>query len=122
MIHILIVEDDEFAREKTVNFVESLTGLKTMQTTSGNKAVEILKTRRFSLIISDFNMPDGNGDTILNYLQQHNLPIPFIFHTAAVFVNLPEQLSMETKVVDKYDFEELEKSILELLLVSARKR
>ena len=122
MIHILIVEDDDFAREKVVNFVENLTGLKTMDTTSGNKAVEILKSRKFSLIISDFNMPDGNGDVVLNYLQENKLFIPFIFHTAAISVTLPEQLSIEVRTVEKYDFEDLERSILELLLISSRRK
>ena len=122
MIHILIVEDDDFAREKVVNFVENLTGLKTMDTTSGNKAVEILKSRKFSLIISDFNMPDGNGDGVLNYLQENKLFIPFIFHTAAISVKLPEQLSIEVRTVEKYDFEDLERSILELLLISPRRK
>ncbi len=84
-IHTLIIEDQPellFSLQEYVieNFRSTIT-----IATSGNDAISLLKRGNvFDLIISDYNMPNGDGSIVFNYVQNLSDPIPFIFYSAAM--------------------------------------
>ena len=48
----------------------------------GNKAIEILKTLSFDLILTDYEMPQGTGLDLLEYMEKHGIKTPTIMITA----------------------------------------
>ena len=83
MKHILFIDDDvNLCRIYSIFFKES--GYHITLAYSGNQALKILKEKNnnFDLIISDYLMPDGNGDIVINYIESldpNNRPNLFIF-------------------------------------------
>jgi CheY-like chemotaxis protein len=57
---ILLIEDDEDSRESLVELLEQA-GYSTTAVASGAAALEILQTRRPSLILADYSLDDMNG-------------------------------------------------------------
>ncbi len=49
---------------------------------SGNEAIEKLKLSQFDVIVSDYRMPDGNGMTLLNFVNSLVVKPLFFFMTA----------------------------------------
>ena len=67
---ILFVDDEEtilksFARELRVE------GYKVSTCSSGNEAVQVLRERRFDLVITDLMMPDLDGFGVLKAVKKH---------------------------------------------------
>lgn len=49
---------------------------------SGNEAIEKLKLSQFDVIVSDYRMPNGNGMTLLNFVNSLVVKPIFFFMTA----------------------------------------
>ena len=47
--------------------------------TSGNKAIELLKKEKFDFVVSDFKMPNGNGLDILKFVNMMDEKPIFFF-------------------------------------------
>jgi len=60
---LLIVDDDDTTRV-LLRFLESK-GYKILEADCGNRAIEILHNESVDLIISDIEMPNGNGFELL---------------------------------------------------------
>jgi len=70
-------------REMTVTILSSSFQCEVVQAESGRQAIEILsKDDSFDLIISDFNMPDGTGADVYNYVKKLPAKIPFVILTS----------------------------------------
>jgi two-component system response regulator (stage 0 sporulation protein F) len=66
---ILVVDDDEILREIYMEEFQ-LIGAKVKVAASGNKAIKILEeSSDFDLVITDVQMPDGDGTTVLSHLK-----------------------------------------------------
>lgn len=77
---VLIVDDDNDIRdiiEFTFNCeVES----EFVHAESGNKAIDVIKENSdISLIICDYNMPDGNGGDVYKFLLKEKNKLPYVF-------------------------------------------
>lgn len=66
---ILIVDDDSIILDSLCEFL-SLEGYKTAGVGSYREAVEMLRKQKFSLIITDVNMPDGDGFELLRIIKK----------------------------------------------------
>lgn len=78
---ILIVDDLE-ANVYTVTFAVKTAGYATMKAQNGFEALEILRTNKIDLVISDYKMPEMSGLEFLKRMRHDdNIPagIPFIF-------------------------------------------
>ncbi len=77
---VLIVDDEKLIRDIISLMIGPYLNGEILEAASGPEAVEILKKdlSAIQLIISDFYMPDGNGDVLYQYMKDHNLTIPFI--------------------------------------------
>ena len=84
---ILYVEDCPELQEMTLAEMTSwLPEAEIVTADSGNKAQMILTERGdFDLIVTDYQMPDGNGLELLEFCQRGQLGIPVIvFHGGSV--------------------------------------
>ncbi|MCB0392200.1 MAG: response regulator [Bdellovibrionales bacterium] len=81
---ILLVDDDEQLRELIKASIESAYEVKVQEANGGHEAINYIQESNssFALIISDYAMPKGNGNLILNWLDKENIKIPFIFFTS----------------------------------------
>ena len=112
---ILIVDDEEDLRELLVYEAESW-DYNVIEASSGNKAFEIYKEGRTNLILSDVNMPDGNGLDLTENVKKMDPSFPVI-----LVVSDPTQLGTAKEkgadlIIDKpFKFDALKESIKVLL-------
>jgi len=71
-IHVLVVEDEEFARTLTTQVLRGYGCAGVQSAEHGNQALDILTaaTRSFDLIICDFRMPRMNGIELLKAIRR----------------------------------------------------
>lgn len=83
MKQILVIEDDQFVRETTVDMLEA-EGYRLISAENGLKGVQLATERQPDLIVCDIMMPKLDGYGVLAALQQKpaTSTIPFIFVTA----------------------------------------
>lgn len=67
---ILVVDDSETLRQ-VVGMVLTNAGFEVSEACDGREAVSKLGSKRFSLVISDVNMPGMDGLTFLRVLKNH---------------------------------------------------
>jgi DNA-binding NtrC family response regulator len=78
---ILIVDDDPGQRSLLDSFLRSQ-GFDTVLADSGERALEILPTATFGMIISDVRMPGLSGLETLRRVRQQNYTLPVLLVTA----------------------------------------
>jgi two-component system chemotaxis response regulator CheY len=83
MDNILIVEDSETTRSLIKAVIEEMNDFNIIEAASGFEALKILPTERFSLIITDINMPDINGLELIRFVKTNPFykDIPLIIVT-----------------------------------------
>jgi DNA-binding NtrC family response regulator len=67
---MLIVDDDQIILDSLCEFL-SLEGYETTGASSVSEAKNILKEQSFTLVISDVNMPNGDGFALLDFIREH---------------------------------------------------
>lgn len=79
---IILADDSEDVRDLFSMMIQSLIKADIKECPSAVEAIELLKKdKAYDLIVSDLNMPGGNGDEIYIYLKENNLKIPFVLVT-----------------------------------------
>lgn len=81
MIQILLVEDDTTIVENLREFLAGQ-GFSVVAAPGQQKALELLETDSFDLVLLDISLADGNGFAVCSYVKQ-NIGIPVIFLTAS---------------------------------------
>jgi len=115
---ILIVDDENDLRE-AVAFDFRRKGFTVLSAKSGLGALELVKSSKVDLIISDIRMPDGDGFFLLEKIQSLEAKIPLIFITG--FTDRTEAECLQKgalKVIPKpFDRKALMSSAIEALAV-----
>lgn len=108
-LDILIVEDERFQREMLHHFLIR-EGHRVQEAEGGEKALQVLGTSSFDLILLDFKMPGMNGLELLNEAKRINPEVDAIIMTAYGTVETAVQ-AMKAGAVDyiakPIDFDEL---------------
>ncbi len=91
---ILLVEDDYDLRE-TLNFFINSCGYDAVLASGGFDAIEQFKKHQFDLVISDVNMPKGDGMSLLNLVTSSKKPIPFVLMTGLTSIFEVEQSNLK---------------------------
>jgi PAS domain S-box-containing protein len=81
MLSVLYVDDEEALLDITRIFLERSGELKIDTCSNPNDALDMLGTRTFDVIVSDYEMPDLNGIDLLKSIKSRGLDIPFIIFT-----------------------------------------
>lgn len=80
--------------------------LKIITTSCGEEALENIKKIKFDLIISDYDMGNSNGLSILKYLRENNINTKFVMLTGSDSSELKEQVERLNAIfLDKGNFE-----------------
>ena len=80
-MNILYIEDDQIFTLKIKSILDNFFKF-VFIARNGEEALELFKTNKINLIISDINMPKMDGLTFLKNLRNINSDISFIFLTA----------------------------------------
>jgi two-component system chemotaxis response regulator CheY len=81
-VRVLLVDDCRLARKHIKRVLNNLGLLKITEAVDGNKAIALLKENMFDLVITDYNMPEVNGQELSRYIHSENqkshIPIPMV--------------------------------------------
>ncbi|PIP94148.1 MAG: hypothetical protein COW00_07940 [Bdellovibrio sp. CG12_big_fil_rev_8_21_14_0_65_39_13] len=90
-MRILIVDDDDSIRDYLIIVLENLLdSLDIIECTSSQEALKLVSADPyFQLIISDYDMPGGNGDQLYLGLKERNYEIPFLLHSSRSLEEIP---------------------------------
>ncbi len=80
-INVLYVDDDVFMHEPFKIFLEMNSGINVTTVASAVSGVELLQSKSFDAVISDYEMPEMNGLEFLKFLRSSGDDIPFILFT-----------------------------------------
>ncbi len=72
-LKLLLVDDSKLARRHLLNVLEKIgiTPLQITQAEHGCEAIEKLQAEKFDIVITDYNMPQMDGEELLKYIRQH---------------------------------------------------
>ncbi len=79
---VLVVEDDDAVRAKTVELLRE-DEIQVSEATTGYQAIQMLHADRYDCVVLDLKLPDMDGQTLLEQLKQEGIALPpVIVHTA----------------------------------------
>ena len=81
VIHVLSIDDEPALLDLTRLFLENTGEFAVTSAVSAEEALEILKTRRYDAIVSDYQMPGMNGITLLQHIRGAGDTTPVIIFT-----------------------------------------
>ena len=82
MKKIMVVDDEKSIATMLKEVLEDfLEGVEIIVSYSGNQAVEQIKSNKFNAILTDWNMSDGDGSVVLEYLSSIKSNIPVLINT-----------------------------------------
>lgn len=90
---ILYAEDERDLRELTTEILGS-EGYECIAVNDGLEAKEILKSEKFDLLLTDFNMPVVDGTELLFWCREQGLNLPVVFITGS-----PELIPVQKKAM-----------------------
>jgi len=78
-LHVLLVDDSEFARKHLRKTLTDM-GLEIFtEASNGKEAVDLMENDFFDLIVTDYNMPEMDGEALINHVRinssQSSIPI-----------------------------------------------
>jgi len=83
-LDVLVVDDSSTARKHITRVLNNLGMDNITQAVNGREAVEILNKRFFDLIVTDYNMPEMDGQELAKYVRNssHQRSIPILMVTS----------------------------------------
>lgn len=96
----LIVDDEPFIRDWVAHFVQER-GYQTHLAASVGEALEQLRANSFDLVVTDFNMPDGTGGTVLQTARVRFPSVPRILMTGVLAAVPEEDLALADHSIEK---------------------
>lgn len=83
MLRILYVDDNSQYRWMVSEAIKKKLGINIELASSGNEAIGLLSQgHRYSVIISDYSMPDGNGADLYRHIVENKIFNLFILFTS----------------------------------------
>jgi CheY-like chemotaxis protein len=79
---VLLIEDEPLLRASIVRGLAKLPGVEVIDAGTLREALLILESTRPQLVLSDLNLPDGNGLAVLSALDRLRLGCPVVFLSA----------------------------------------
>ena len=124
---VLIVEDSRATRELLAAAVEVVDGVEVYTAVSGFEALKVLPRYRFSLIITDINMPDINGLELASFIKgtERYASIPLVIvSTEGAERDVEKGLGIgaDAYLVKPFDPDALRQIVLDLLAGRSQER
>jgi DNA-binding response OmpR family regulator len=111
----LIVEDDESIRRLLTKFLDNQ-NIATECAADGQRAIELLASKEYSVVVLDLMVPGANGFEIIEHLKRSGSPTPVAVVSAVSQKSLTDlDLDIVKIVVAKpFDVDELTRAIVSL--------
>jgi len=113
MKNVLIVDDENSFLLSLLQGLDAYaTDFNTLTAQNGKAAVEVLRTSRIDLVVTDLKMPEMDGFGLLAYMSKMHPEIPVMVMSAYCTPEIKEQLNnlgaftVLEKPIDFYDFVE----------------
>ena len=74
----MIIDDEEDIRDILEMSLEAYSRFEIIHAISGNDAIAKIQGQSFDCIICDYNMPDGNGGDVYQYLLNNNIKTKYV--------------------------------------------
>lgn len=114
--HILVVDDEEIWRSTLSEKIEYELPVYVVRARSGNIAKQLLEDgTNFDLIVSDYQMNDGNGSDLLQFVIKNFPETPFAFFTSMPNPLIPLDHEHFIGVYEKIQLDDLIHSIRSVL-------
>ena len=104
--NVLIVDDDRIILDSLCEFL-SQEGFQTTGAGTFKKADSLLQTEKYSLVITDVNLPDGNGFDLLSHIRK-NYP-----QTVVIVITGYGTIESAVKAIKKGAYDYLTKPIID---------
>jgi DNA-binding NtrC family response regulator len=91
MSTFLIVDDDCDLRLLISRKLENEFNAETTLAHSGRSSAEMLLSKHFNLVVSDFRMPDGSGAWLHDFMKNQTPEIPLILFSSCSRDELPSE-------------------------------
>src|SRR5690242_1157229 len=78
---VLIAEDSEATRTQFQNLLQAEPGVEVDAVADGTAALEALRARSYSVVITDLKMPRGDGMHLIEEVHKQSLPVTVIVTT-----------------------------------------
>lgn len=89
-MNILLVDDqDDILDLVSIGVYDFLTVTNLFMARNSIEAIDIIKNNKIDLCICDHNMPNGNGNFVLQYIQEFKLPIQFVLCSSVTPEEMP---------------------------------
>jgi len=119
---VLLVEDCEDFRTITVGFLKKRFQFELILASSGTEAIQILSNDAdFDLVITDYQMPNGDGKDILNHINQLQIDVPVVIFSGGGYDDSLFKHPKTFYKVDKPAVEKLEQVVWEVLSSPSKK-
>lgn len=69
-LKVLVVDDSRFSLRQIVNIVQQMGVEQITQAENGREAAEHIAENHYDLVITDYNMPEMDGQALVNYIRQ----------------------------------------------------
>lgn len=105
-MNILVVDDQADIREVLAFIINHELKANIVTAISGNNAVDILKKQSFDVVICDYNMPDGNGLVVHDYIKLSAPQTKFVFCSSEVeeVLNKADNVFFHIKKPNIFDY------------------
>lgn len=110
MYKLLLVEDDLSLLDVTYERIASnLSDIKITTATSGDDAISVFNCgEKFDFIVSDYNMPNGNGLKFLEHVNNSDYQGFFVFYSSQLHPEIPTTVgNFFLGLVEKTEFTKL---------------
>ncbi len=116
--HTLLIVDDEVDLREVLAFSFKRAGFKVLEASNGVEAFEIVKSQKVDLVVSDIQMPGGNGVELLDNIRtkHHELPVLlFLTGFADITVEDAYNKGAEALFSKPFDFKVILSTVLHAL-------
>lgn len=71
-VRVLVVDDSKLARNHIKRVLGNLGMQHIVEAEDGQQAISILQRQMFDLVVTDYNMPEVNGQELTEYIREHS--------------------------------------------------
>jgi two-component system chemotaxis response regulator CheY len=83
-LHVLVVDDSSMARKHISRVLNNLGIEDITQAEDGSKAVKLIENEYYDMVVTDYNMPEMDGEALTRYIREHSTQrsIPILMVTS----------------------------------------
>jgi CheY-like chemotaxis protein len=75
---VLVIDDEESIRKIIIRIIEKVFGCLVLEAKDGQEGVELIEKKQPALVVTDFEMPEMNGEEVVRFIKERGWPIKTI--------------------------------------------